>query len=116
MSVNWIKCVNDNWCQLNMVNLNHHHFDNLRGVYVIWHGGTNPQTVRVGQGFIKDRLVSHQNDSEIQAYKDFGLYVTWTSIPEAYLNGVEAYLAQALRPMIGELFPNVPPIPVNLPW
>lgn len=116
MNVNWTKCTNDIWCELNTVNLNHHHFDNLRGVYIIWHGGSNPRTVRVGQGVIRNRLTSHRDDHQVQHYAYLTLYVTWTSIPDAYLNGAEAYLAQTLRPLVGELFPNVPPITVNLPW
>lgn len=116
MNVNWIKCENNTWCELNTVNLNHDHFEGLRGVYIIWHGGTNPQTVRVGQGFIRGRLASHRNDPQVQAYAYLTLYVTWASVPEAYLDGVEAYLAQSLRPLVGELFPNVLPITVNLPW
>ena len=116
MNVEWIKCTNNTWCELNRVNLNHHHFDNFKGVYIIWHGGANPQIVRVGQGFIRNRLTSHRNDPQVQAHAHLTLYVTWASIPDAYLNGVEAYLAQTLGPLVGERFPNVLPITANLPW
>ena len=116
MNVNWNKCQGDTWCELNNVNLKHEHFDNMTGVYIIWHGGNNPQTVRVGQGFIKDRIESHRSDSEVQAYADLGLYVTWAYVQENYLDGVEVFLAQNLNPLVGERFPDAPPIPVNLPW
>jgi hypothetical protein len=33
-----------------------------------------------------------------------------------YRNGVERYLANTLRPIVGSAFPDVPPIEVNLPW
>ena len=116
MNVNWNKCKGSIWCKLNGVDLNHNHFDDMRGVYIIWHGGDNPQTVRVGQGFIKDRLASHRLDPEIQAYTHLGLYVTWAHVQENYLDGVEVFLAQNLNPLVGEQFPNARPIPVNLPW
>ena len=116
MNVNWNKCSGDVWCALNEVNLNHNHFDNMMGVYVIWHGGVNPQTVKVGQGFVKDRIAAHRQDIKIQIYKNYGLYVAWASVPANSLNGVEVFLAQQLNPLVGERFPTVFPIRVNLPW
>lgn len=115
MNVYWNKYSNQNWCELSGVDLNGSHFDNMTGVYVIWYGGNNPRTVRVGQGFIGDRLQAHRNDFQVQAYDHLGLYVTWASIPANSLNGVEAFLAQELDPIVGQQFPNVYPIQVNLP-
>ena len=116
MQVSWIKCQGEVWCQLGTVNLTHSHFDNMNGVYIIWHGGTSPATVYVGQGFIKDRLAQHRSDSRIQAFLSLGLFVTWASVPQAQCDGVEAYLAQRLQPKIGEQHPAGLPIEVNLPW
>lgn len=116
MQVTWNRCEGHIWCELNNVDLNNNHFDNMTGVYVIWYGVNNPRTVRVGQGFIRDRLRDHRLDSKVQAYKQYGLLVTWASVPANSLNGVEAYLAQNLNPILGERFPNVLPIAVNLPW
>ena len=115
MNVHWNKCDGDIWCKLNEVNLSHNHFDHMTGVYVIWHSLHNPQTVRVGQGFIRDRIAAHRRDPQVQYYASFGLYVTWASIPRDSLNGVETFLAQNLKPLVGEQFPDVPLIPVNLP-
>jgi len=116
MDVSWVKCTGNKWCELNTVNLQHASLNNLEGVYVIWHGGSNPATVRVGQGRIRDRLAAHRQDREIQAYASLELYVTWARVDERYQDGVEAYLAQQLRPKVGERFPERTPIPVNLPW
>ena len=116
MNVNWNKCQDNTWCELNNVNLSHNHFDNMIGVYIIWHGGNNPRTVRVGQGFIKDRLEAHRSDSEVQAYVHLGLYVTWAHVQANYLDGVEVFLAESLNPLVGQRFPDARPIPVNLPW
>ena len=115
MTVHWNKCEGNVWCKLNTVDLSSSHFNRMTGVYVIWHGGNNLRTVRVGQGSIKDRIEAHRTDPEVQAYNHLGLYVTWASIPENCLDGVEVFLAQHLGPLVGQNFPNVPPIPVNLP-
>ncbi len=116
MQLEWNKCQGDVWCPLNTVDLQHHHFDSLEGVYVIWHGGESPVTVRVGQGIIRDRLAAHRSDPAVQAYASLGLYATWAKVEAASRDGVEAYLAQALNPKVGERFPNRKPISVNHPW
>jgi len=116
MELAWIKCVGDSWCQLNRVNLVHSHFDDMEGVYVIWHAGTDAHTVRVGQGNIRERLTAHRTDVEVQAYANHGLYVTWASVTPGNRDGIEAYLAVKLTPRKGVRSPKAAPIPVNLPW
>jgi len=116
MILNWIKCEGEHWCNLINLNLNHPHFNNLEGVYIIWHGGEKPQVVRIGQGIIKDRLKAHKEDSEILGYKNFGLYVTWAAVSLSYRDGIERYLGEKWNPKVGRDFPDVPPITVNSPW
>ncbi|MCK4357411.1 MAG: hypothetical protein KAW92_01465 [Candidatus Cloacimonetes bacterium] len=116
MQLNWMKCQGDVWCKLNTVNLAHQHFDNMDGVYIIWHGGENAATVKVGQGNIRARLQDHRVDPSIQAYNDLGLFVTWAKVPSHQKDGVEAYLGEKLNPKVGDRFPDVEPIAVNLPW
>lgn len=116
MQLNWIKCQGDVWCKLDTVNLGHSHFENMHGVYIIWHGGNPAHTVRIGKGYIRDRLQSHRNDPEVQAYAHLGLYVTWASVPGQFQEGVEVYLGKRLTPKVGERFPQAIPTEVNLPW
>ncbi len=116
MNVAWNKCEGRSWCSLNSVNLSHEHFDDMEGVYVIWHGGPTPKVVRVGQGVIRTRLAAHRQDEEIQAYAGLNLYVTWARVDAPSRDGVEAFLADELTPLVGERFPDVVPVPVNLPW
>ena len=116
MQISWNKCQNDNWCSLNTVDLNHSHFDGMEGVYVIWYLGNPGATVRIGQGVIRDRLQSHRQGNEIQAFSSLGLFVTWASLQLQYRDGVEAYLGEKLKPIVGDRFPNAAPIAVNLPW
>ncbi len=116
MNVSWNKCEGGAWCSLNKVDLPHVHFNGMEGVYVIWHGGPTPKVVRVGQGVIRDRLNAHRQDKEIQAYAGLNLYVTWARMDAQNRDGVEAFLATTLKPLIGDRFPDVVPISVNLPW
>ena len=115
MKLSWMRCQGDVWCKLTFVNLDHEHFNNKRGVYMIWHGGTTPKVVYVGQGNIADRLTSHRYDPEIQKYEHLDLYVTWATVPEANLGGVEKYLADEWQPIVGT-HPTAQPIAVNSPW
>jgi len=115
MIVQWNKCQSGGWCSLLTIDLEHEHFNSMEGVYIIWHGGDNPATVRVGQGFIRDRLASHKEDLDILAYKQFGLYVTWAQVAASQRDGVERYLAERFNPKVGSRFPEVDPIEVNLP-
>ena len=55
--------------------------------------------------------------SKFSAYRSYGgLWVTWAAVLPADLNGVERYLADQFKPLIGDRHPDVKPIPVNLPW
>jgi hypothetical protein len=116
MQLSWNKCQGDVWCSLATVNLAHVHFNQMEGVYIIWHGGPKAATVYVGQGNVRQRLTEHRNDPQIQAFSSLGLFVTWAAVPAAQRNGVEAYLARKLAPRVGELHPTAPQIEANLPW
>ena len=116
MELKWIKCQGEVWCPLTTVNLSHSHFDNLTGVYIIWHGGSNPATVKVGKGIIRERFTAHRTDPQIQAFSSLGLFATWASISSIYQDGIEFFLATRLKPKVGERFPDTIPIEVNLPW
>lgn len=114
--LNWTKCEGQAWCPFLTVNLAHSHFNGLGGVYVIWHGGTNPKTVYVGQGDIKARLTEHRKAPLILQYSASGLFVTWARVDHQYRSGIERYLADRLTPLEGANHPHVAPLSVNLPW
>lgn len=116
MQLMWVKCQSDVWCALNLVNLNHEHFYNKRGVYIIWHGGPDPRVVYVGQGNIKERIEAHRIDPEIQQYANLNLYVTWATVSEEGLDGVEGYLADVWKPLVGKNHPTSNFVNVNSPW
>jgi hypothetical protein len=116
MNVEWIKCGTE-WCPFQTVDLSK---VQAVGVYAIWHAanamaGVPARYVRIGQGDVKERIAKHRSDPDITRYAPFGLWVTWAAVPQGLLNGVENYLADKLDPLVGERFPNVVPIQVNLP-
>jgi hypothetical protein len=111
LNLSWIKCQSGNWCSFATVDLSE---VKAEGVYIIWHGGDKPKVVRVGQGKVADRIAAHRNDRAITAYSSLGLYVTWAAVPAAQRDGVERYLADCYSPLVGDAFPNVLPIAVNL--
>jgi len=113
-TLTWVKSTANEWLGLDRVDLSS---VTATGVYIIWHGGLTPRTVRVGQGDIKARLTAHRFDPAIGAYRPHGgLLVTWAAVSVQALDGVERYLAETLRPLVGDRFPEATRIPVNLPW
>jgi hypothetical protein len=118
VTVNWIKCAGNQWCDLTKLDLSHPHFRGLEGVYIIWHGGQNPWTVYVGQGLIAQRLAAHRADLDPRnlPYRLLGLFVTWAAVGPQYRDGAERFLAERLQPRLGVRHPDVPAVVVNLPW
>ena len=116
-TVTWIKCGNGtNWCPLESLNMASVTDDPV-GVYVIWHEGNPSRIVRVGQGKIVDRLNAHRKDAAVTKYRQNGiLRVTWASVPKAAdRDGIERYLANHYKPLVGDAWPDVTPVVVNLP-
>ena len=113
-TLQWITCDrNTAWCALEMVDLSR---VNVSGVYIIWHEGKPGRVVRVGQGDIAERLSAHRRDAAVLRYRQNGtLRVTWAAVPAAQLNGVERYLADWLKPLVGGGFPIAAPIPFQFP-
>ena len=106
LTVKWVKLATGGFPPLKNVGLSN---VTARGVYVIW---KQSAIVRVGQGDIKSKLTAHRNDAAILTHGD--LYVSWAVVREQYMDGVERFLANHYRPLIGDAFPDVHPIQVNL--
>ena len=117
----WFRNNNNNFHQLSTVDLSHSHFSGLEGVYIIWYKPKLDiiQTVYVGKGEIRERLRSHQNDAQIRLYGPSSgntLYVSWANVPSDLQDGIEKYLHEKLRPLLGQRSPDATPVPVNMPW
>ncbi len=111
ITLKWERCEGNVWCSLVRLNLDGPYFRGVEGVYVIWSAAG--RWVRVGQGVIADRLRAHRSDPVITGHDE--LHVTWARVDPLYRDRVERYLADTLKPVAGRAFPNVVPLPVNLP-
>lgn len=94
------------------------------GVYIVRQ--TAGSAVIIGQGEISDRLSALRNDGRVLGYGSPGspLLATWAVVQgmkqtrmlySAQLDGIERYLAETLKPLIGGSHPDVAPVPVPLP-
>lgn len=108
---------NASWCALLRVDTSS--ISASQGVYVIWHGGTEADTILVGQAFfetIGEAIERHRTDDRILAYRERGLYVTWAEVKDADdLDGLEKYLSERLEPLLARSS-AADPVPANLPW
>lgn len=92
-----------------------------KGVYIIWAKASlrcmKVGRAKLGEETIASRLEAHQIDQNILRYgaDDDPLMATWAILDEQYIDGVERYLGERLTPLLGERFPDVEPIEVNLP-
>ena len=103
------------WSHLFDVDLNHEHFEDAEGVYVVWHHGRNP-VLRVGQGLIRHEIETLLDAPDvIEIGQETVLYVTWAKIDDEERDGVERYLAEMLDPQIAGPLPDAESIEVNLP-
>lgn len=121
MIVEWVKNnQNNEWFDFLRLNLDAPYFIGKRGVYAIWYVGTPSKVIKIGSGNIVERLREHRSNTEITKFSSFGpLKVTWAVInginfKEEHLMGVECFLASTYTPLIGERYPSVIPIQVNL--
>jgi len=116
MEIKWIACQDGEWCGLNQLNLCGTCFEDVNGVYLIWHRGAPPSIVRVGYGNIGERLAAEKADADVQQYAPLNLCVTWAVVDQRSRDGVAAWLAQTLKPLAALPCPDCAPIVVNLPW
>ena len=113
LELQWWTCSGGSrWCSLDDVNLSNL---TIGGVYLIWHAGSPGRWVYVGKGHIRERLEEHRCDPRIGEYRPYGLLTSWAVGEPSYREGVERFLVEACRPLVGEKWPEVPPIEVNLP-
>ncbi len=114
--LDWIRYPNGDWCNFHSLNLYQAHFDIMNGVYIIWYSTTG-RILYVGQGHIRNRLEERKKDVRFKWYERSNIYVTWAEVDKHYQNSIESYLADILKPIIGEIHPhNELDIEVNLPW
>ena len=116
IEVQWVKSSSGQFLDLLRVNLNSSYFNVPRfGVYIIWHtGASSAPVITVGQGNIRERLGALRVSSHINQYSSSGqLKVSWILINQQDFDGVEAFLYDYYKPLVGERKQVSELIPVN---
>ncbi len=107
----WTRCEGNVYCTLLRVDISDQDGD---GVYIIWNG-TSGQAIYVGQGDIKERLVSHRGSDLVHTYGYEALLVTWAFVSDLEERlSIERYLHQVLTPVASTCGSGTE-LPVSLP-
>ena len=111
LSVKWAKYRKQGWCKLNTLNLE---LVRSNGIFIIWKPQDRNNVIRIGQGHIASELQKLRNNASVVKFGN-DLLVTWASIQQQYLDGVERYLYEQYSPASVERVHNARLIYVNLP-
>ncbi|CCQ74938.1 hypothetical protein [Magnetospira sp. QH-2] len=91
----------------------------MSGVYVIWHGGVQPEWLRAGRSEnLGIPLADARLDSQIREYEPRGgIWVTWSAVRKEFQAGVVSYLIRTMNPLLPDprADASAEPIPVRLP-
>ena len=118
-TVSWARPLRGGWYSFKWANLRL--LCMAEGIYILWYPETDTrpfQVMYVGQGIIRNRVDHHRGNHSRILHKVVArhLRLTWTVVPSiADRNAIERYLAETLRPVVGEAWPGVLPLRVNLP-
>ena len=119
LTLEWMIGVDDNWCSFDTVDLEDPCFQTINGVYIIWFGpddkGHEGRVVKIGHGYIHNKLGADREDPVITRYTSRGLLVTWAEVDHAHRANVDAYLNAVLNPLFADLHPSTVQTLVNLP-
>jgi len=115
MTLEWMKCKGDVWCELFKLDLNHSLLD-LGGVFIIFGGNGTDDIIYVGHGNVKSELNRLSKDAAIAAFQSHGCFVTWAKAGVLTQSGIENYLFNKLKPKLNQKAAKSIPVSVNLPW
>lgn len=115
LPIYWNRCKGDVWGELYAVDLDDPHFDELRGVYMVWLGGSKPAAMCAGSGLIREKLAEAREAPEVAALREKSLLVSWARVDGDAAKGVERWLIETLHPRAHGEVPDASPIAVNLP-
>ncbi len=116
LPVRWVKSVGGDFLDLLRVNLEAPYFAApVLGVYVIWYtGAKKAPVVKVGQGNIKDQIIANRTNIQVTQYSASGqMKISWVIVNRQNFDGVEAFLYDYYKPLVGERNRAVKSIPVT---
>jgi|GEM_PF-2737426 len=120
VKINWYVCKDVGWCDLFKIDINHRAVVKEYGIYIVWKGtGVDGSRIilSVGQGFIREEILKLREDDKIKGENEYGIFMTWSKLPEYHLNGVEVYLNEKFKPKFKKKkLPDENPKKAELPW
>ena len=116
LEVKWERTDQCYWHELMKLDFSEPSYNRLRGIFIIWHGGSEPRVIYIGQGNIAKVLEKLRLRREIENFESLGLYVTWAKFKPEQMNGVHRFLNDKLRPMLSMSKIEEHQIYVNLPF
>lgn len=116
----WVKSSKGRFYRLIGLDPDREGLANVSAVFVIWHGGVQPEWVYVGRtDHLAKEIKILAGESEILSYhKHGGLSVTWAHVKPEYQGGVVRYLIDVMKPLVvnrEERRNEDEPVPVVLP-
>ena len=116
LEVKWERTDQCYWHELMKINFSNPLYKRLHGVFIVWHGGSNPRVLFIGHGKIAKELEKVSFKREIKEFVQLGLYVTWAQFKPEHMKGVHRFLNDKLRPMLSMCKIEDHQIYVNLPF
>ncbi len=116
LEVKWERTDQCYWHELMKIDFSDSLYNRLHGVFIIWHGGSNPRVLYIGQGHIAKELEKLKSKREIKKFELLGLFVTWAKFKPEHMNGIHRFLNDKLRPTLSMCKIEDHQIYVNLPF
>jgi len=117
----WVKSSTGHFHRLVHLDPEKEGLSGVSGVFVIWHGGVNPQWIYIGKSNnLAKKFHDLGENEEIMDYEVHGgLFVSWSLIRGEFQDGVLSYLKQSLEPKMENtsisIGDGVEPVPVIAP-
>ena len=114
IQVYWTRCSGGGWCELERVDVS---AIQASGVHIVWHGGSSPRVIRVGEGNIAELIGTDRANGAILSYRQAGaLHVTWAVVDRHLRTGVARFVANRTLPRVSEPPRVATAVPCNMPF
>ena len=116
LEVKWERTDQCYWQELMKLDFSEPSNKRLQGVFIVWHGSSNPRVIYIGHGHIFKELEKVSCKREVKQFVQLGLFVTWAKIKPELMTGVHRFLNDKLRPTLSMCKIEDHQIYVNLPF
>ena len=119
LALQWMIGSDDQWCDLEAIDLTDSYFERANGLYVVWfepnEKGDPGRVVCIGHGLLRCKLGNLRDDPVIARHSSRHMKVTWAEVDLHHVQAAEEYLIGLLNPIHGQRHPNAVQTIVNAP-